>query len=52
PLLGIFSCLLLMFSLPIENWYRLFIWLGLGLLIYFFYGLRHSVLVRSSQGQG
>jgi basic amino acid/polyamine antiporter, APA family len=42
PILGIAICLLLMFSLPKENWYRLFIWLGLGLAIYFGYGRQHS----------
>lgn len=44
PILGIFTCLLLMFSLPEENWLRLFIWLALGMLIYIFYGRRHSVM--------
>jgi APA family basic amino acid/polyamine antiporter len=44
PILGIASCLLLMFSLPAANWWRLFAWLGLGMLIYLFYGRRHSVL--------
>lgn len=44
PLLGIVACLLLMFSLPADNWYRLFGWLFLGLLIYFFYGRHHSQL--------
>ena len=28
PILGILSCLLLMFSLPVENWYRLIIWMA------------------------
>ncbi len=28
PILGILSCLLLMFSLPVENWLRLFVWLA------------------------
>jgi APA family basic amino acid/polyamine antiporter len=46
PLLGIASCLLLMFSLPAENWLRLGIWLLIGLVIYFGYGRRHSVLAR------
>jgi APA family basic amino acid/polyamine antiporter len=46
PILGIASCLLLMFSLPSENWLRLFVWLGIGLAIYFFYGRRHSTLAR------
>lgn len=44
PIMGILTCLLLMFSLPAENWYRLFGWLALGLVIYFGYGRHHSVL--------
>ncbi|HEX8072577.1 MAG TPA: amino acid permease [Pyrinomonadaceae bacterium] len=44
PILGIATCLLLMFSLPAENWYRLIIWLGAGLLIYFLYARKHSVM--------
>jgi APA family basic amino acid/polyamine antiporter len=44
PILGIASCLLLMFSLPAENWLRLFIWLAIGLVIYFGYGRRRSFL--------
>ena len=51
PILGIASCLLLMFSLPASNWWRLFAWLGLGLLIYFFYGRRHSVLGKELRGE-
>jgi len=46
PILGIATCLLLMFSLPAENWYRLIIWLAVGLLIYFLYGRRHSVMAQ------
>jgi APA family basic amino acid/polyamine antiporter len=46
PLLGIAFCLLLMFSLPAENWLRLFIWLLLGFVIYFGYGRQRSVLNR------
>jgi APA family basic amino acid/polyamine antiporter len=44
PILGIAFCLLLMFSLPAENWLRLVIWLLLGLGIYFAYGRSHSKL--------
>jgi APA family basic amino acid/polyamine antiporter len=44
PILGIAVCLLLMFSLPAENWLRLFVWLAIGLCIYFGYGRRHSAL--------
>jgi APA family basic amino acid/polyamine antiporter len=44
PILGILCCLLLMFSLPAENWLRLFVWLAIGLVIYFGYGRSHSRL--------
>jgi APA family basic amino acid/polyamine antiporter len=44
PVLGIVTCLLLMFSLPAENWYRLFIWMGIGFVLYFTYGSSHSHL--------
>jgi len=44
PVLGIVLCLLLMFSLPAENWLRLIIWLVLGFGVYFAYGRHHSVL--------
>jgi APA family basic amino acid/polyamine antiporter len=46
PVLGILSCLLLMFSLPVANWWRLFTWLAIGLVIYFFYGRHHSVMAK------
>jgi APA family basic amino acid/polyamine antiporter len=46
PILGILSCLVLMFSLPVENWWRLILWLGIGFAIYFAYGRKHSVLAR------
>jgi APA family basic amino acid/polyamine antiporter len=44
PILGIITCLLLMFSLPAENWYRLIIWMAVGFVIYFTYGYKRSVL--------
>ncbi len=44
PVMGILTCLMLMFSLPTANWWRLFAWLALGMLIYFLYGRRHSVM--------
>ena len=34
----------MMFSLGPENWMRLFIWLVLGLVIYFGYSRHHSAL--------
>jgi len=44
PILGILSCLMLMFSLPVENWYRLVGWMAIGFVVYFTYGHRHSAL--------
>ncbi len=44
PILGILTCLMLMFSLPADNWMRLFVWLAVGMLIYLFYGRHHSVM--------
>lgn len=49
PLLGIAFCLVLMFSLPVENWLRLIVWLLIGLAVYFFYGRHHSMLARRQE---
>ena len=46
PILGIVTCMILMFSLAKENWYRLFVWLAIGFVIYFAYGRKHSVMAR------
>lgn len=46
PILGVFFCGALMLSLPLETWIRFFVWLGIGMLIYFFYGVRNSKLRR------
>jgi APA family basic amino acid/polyamine antiporter len=44
PILGIALCLMLMFSLPAENWLRLAVWLGIGLVIYFVYSRKRTVM--------
>jgi APA family basic amino acid/polyamine antiporter len=44
PIMGVLSCLMLMFSLPSDNWWRLIVWLLIGFVIYFAYGRRHSVM--------
>ncbi len=49
PILGILSCLVLMAGLPLDTWLRLVIWMAVGLVVYFFYGRKHSVL-RERQG--
>ncbi len=52
PVLGIMSCLILMFSLPPENWYRLAGWLLIGLVIYFAYSRKHSTLAAEAARSG
>ena len=47
PILGVVSCLTLMLSLPAQNWWRLLIWLAVGLTVYFAYGRRRSRLARA-----
>ena len=42
PILGIIVCVYLMTSLTMESWWRLLIWLVIGICIYFFYGKQHS----------
>jgi basic amino acid/polyamine antiporter, APA family len=46
PLLGIFMCLMLMAGLPLLTWIRFILWLAVGLVIYFLYGMRRSRLNR------
>ena len=46
PILGILSCLGLMAGLPKDTWYRLLIWLALGLVVYFAYSKSHSHIGR------
>ncbi len=47
PILGALSCLYLMSFLPIETWIRLFMWLAIGLAIYFLYGGRKAARARA-----
>lgn len=57
-LVGAGSCLWVMSGLPFDTWMRLFVWLAIGLVIYFTYGIRHSRIrmqeakpARSSRGR-
>lgn len=49
PIMGIVVCLYLMYSLPIESWYRLAIWLAIGFAVYFGYGKKNSKLGKESK---
>ncbi|MGH9557139.1 MAG: amino acid permease [Terriglobales bacterium] len=42
PIMGIVISFLMMAALPWDTWLRLLIWLALGMMIYFLYGVRHS----------
>ncbi len=44
PAMGIVSCIYLMTGLPRDTWIRLFVWMAIGLVIYFVYGIRMSKL--------
>jgi APA family basic amino acid/polyamine antiporter len=44
PLLGALICFVQMAALPWQTWLRLLIWMSVGLMIYFTYGIRKSKL--------
>jgi len=44
PIISILACFYLMVQLPAVTWIRFGIWLAVGLVFYFLYGYKHSVL--------
>jgi basic amino acid/polyamine antiporter, APA family len=42
PLAAVVLCGGLMTGLTVITWIRFFVWLAIGLLIYFFYSRKHS----------
>jgi APA family basic amino acid/polyamine antiporter len=51
PILGIAVCASMIFGLGWANWLRLGVWLAVGLLIYAFYGRKHSKLRAAARAQ-
>ncbi len=49
PVAGAVVCLVQMASLPWATWERLFIWLFLGLAVYFFYSRRRAEVLRQAR---
>ena len=49
PILGAGICLLQMYSLPLDTWLRLIIWMAIGIVIYFTYSIKNSKLVKKSE---
>ena len=45
PMISIVCCLVLMLSLPLETWLRFFVWLIIGLVIYFLYSKKRAAQV-------
>jgi APA family basic amino acid/polyamine antiporter len=49
PIMGIVVSFLMMAALPWDTWLRLLIWLAIGMMIYFLYGIRHSRVQTTSK---
>lgn len=45
PVLGALCCAYLMIEIPQVSWFWFFIWMAVGLVIYFFYGKNNSKLI-------
>lgn len=50
PIISIIFCLTLVAGLNCETWVRFFVWLALGMALYFGYGRRHSHLNPNYKG--
>ena len=48
PVLGLTSCLYLMTEMGYTNWLRFLIWLVIGLVIYFTYSYKNSIVGKES----
>ena len=44
PILGALICVVQMAALPLDTWLRLIIWMAIGFIIYFTYGIKKSKL--------
>ena len=51
PILSVIACAWLMINLPVDTWIRFGIWLAVGLVIYFGYGMRHSRLAAGESSE-
>ena len=51
PIMGVLLCVGLMATLPGESWFRLFIWMVVGVAIYFSYGKKHSKIREIREGK-
>jgi APA family basic amino acid/polyamine antiporter len=49
PLVSIAFCAYLIYNLPVITWLRFVLWMGVGVLIYFLYSVRHSRVRQRAQ---
>jgi len=47
--IAIIACAYLMIKLPMVTWIRFFVWLAIGGVLYFMYGVRHSRLRKGTE---
>jgi basic amino acid/polyamine antiporter, APA family len=52
PILGVASNGYMMYKLGMWNWIRLVVWLGIGLVVYFTYSVKHSRVQALQPGEG
>ncbi len=49
PIMGVLSCMYLLIEIPAISWFWFFVWMAVGLVIYFLYGYRNSNLAKESR---
>ena len=47
--MGVLSCMYLLIEIPAISWFWFFVWMAVGLVIYFLYGYRNSNLAKESR---
>ena len=47
PIISIVCCVVLMMGLPLVTWIRFFLWLAIGLAIYFPFSRKRSMLAKA-----
>jgi APA family basic amino acid/polyamine antiporter len=51
PIVSVLASFYLMLNLPAATWIRFFVWLVIGLVVYFAYGVRKSRLTTAHTGR-